>query len=134
MKTNILQIKKSMKGEVDTRKKKLFSLWSELEETEQSMYTLEKDCTLLSKEHSDALDKAAQAASSIKSETYRLEECTSENLHKYQVEIGNILQQSEQAKAAIESMKSSILGLNLLTIWLRSVMSRFGRLQAKFLP
>lgn len=105
MKTNILQIKKSMKGEVDTRKKKLFSLWSELEETEQSMYTLEKDCTLLSKEHSDALDKAAQAASSIKSETYRLEECTSENLHKYQVEIGNILQQSEQAKAAIESMK-----------------------------
>lgn len=105
MKTNILQIKKSMNGEIDSRKKKLFSLWSELEEAEQSMYTLEKDCSLLSKEHSDALDKAAQAASSIKSETYRLEECTAENLHKYQVKIGNILQQSEQAKAAMESMK-----------------------------
>lgn len=105
MKTNILQIKKTMKGEVDARKKKLFALWAELEETEQSMYTLEKDCILLSKEYSDALDKAAQAASSIKTETYRLEECTAENLHKYQVRIGNILQQSEQAKDAMESMK-----------------------------
>lgn len=105
MKTNILQIKKTMKGEVDSRKKKLFTLWAELEETEHSMYTLEKDCILLSKEHSDTLDKAAQAASSIKTETYRLEECTAENLHKYQVRIGNILQQSEQAKDALESMK-----------------------------
>lgn len=105
MKTNILQIKKTMKGEVDSRKKKLFVLWAELEATEHSMYTLEKDCILLSKEHSDALDKAAQAASSIKNETYRLEECTAENLHKYQVKIGNILQQSEQAKDAVESMK-----------------------------
>lgn len=105
MNTNILQIKKTMKGEVDTRKKKLFALWAELEDTEQSMYTLEKDCILLSKEHSDALDKAAQVASSIKTETYRLEECTAENLHKYQIRIGNILQQSEQAKDAVESMK-----------------------------
>lgn len=105
MKTNILQIKNTMKGEVDSRKKKLFALWAQLEETEHSMYTLEKDCILLSKEHSDALDKAAQAASSIKTETYRLEECTAENLHKYQVRIGNILQQSEQAKDAMESMK-----------------------------
>lgn len=105
MKTNILQIKKSMNDEVDARKKKLFSLWAELEETEHSLYTLEKDCILLSKEHSDALDKAAQAASSIKTETYRLEECTAENLHKYQIKIGNILQQSEQAKDAMESMK-----------------------------
>lgn len=105
MKTNILQIKKTMKGEVDSHKKKLFALWAKLEETEHSMYTLEKDCILLSKEHSDVLDKAAQAASSIKTETYRLEECTAENLHKYQVRIGNILQQSEQAKDAVENMK-----------------------------
>ena len=105
MKTNILQIQKNMKDEVDSRKNKLFTLWAELEETEHSMYKLEKDCVLLSKEHSDALEKAIQAASSIKTETYQLEECTAEDLHKYQVKIGNILQQSEQAKDAIESMK-----------------------------
>ena len=105
MKTNILQIKKTMQGETDSRKKKLFSLWSDLEETEHALYTLEMDCRLLSKEHSEALDKAVFAASSTKTEVYRLEECTAEALHKYQVKIGNILQQSEQAKAALESMK-----------------------------
>lgn len=104
-KTDVLQIKQNMKAEIDTRKKKLFSLWSGLEETEQSMYTLEKDCRLLSKEYSDALDNAAQESTSIKNEAYRLEECTATKLHEYQVKIGNVLQQSEQAKEAIESMK-----------------------------
>lgn len=36
MKTNIFQIKKTMQGETDSRKKKLFSLWSDLEETEHA--------------------------------------------------------------------------------------------------
>ena len=63
------------------------------------------DCRLLSKEHSEALEEAVFAASSIKTEVYRLEECTAEDLHKYQVKIGNIIQQSKQAKAALESMK-----------------------------
>lgn len=105
MKTSILQIKKTMKGEVDARKNKLFSLWSELVVTEQSMYTLEKDYILLSKEHSDALDKAAQSAASIQTEVYQLDECSAKELHEYQVILGNILQQSEQAKKSIESMK-----------------------------
>lgn len=105
MNTNILQIKESMADEVDRRQKKLFSLWSELETIEHSMYSLEKDCILLSKEHRDALGEAVQAASSIKTEIYRMEECTAENLHKYQVRLGTILQQSEQAKDAMESMK-----------------------------
>lgn len=105
MKTDILQIKKNMQDEMDSRKKKLFSLWSELEETEHSLYTLEMDCRLLSKEHSDVLDKAVLAASSTRTEVYRLEECTAEALHEYQVKIGSILRQSEQAKTALESMK-----------------------------
>lgn len=105
IKTNILQIKKTMQGETDLRKKKLFSLWSDLEETEHTLYSLEMDCRLLSKEYRDALDNAVFAASSTKAEVSRLEECTAEDLHKYQVVIGNILQQSEQAKADLESMK-----------------------------
>lgn len=105
MMTNILQIKKTMQGEIDSRKKKLFSLWSDLEETEYALYTLEMDCRLLSKEHTEALDKAADAASSTKTEVYRLEECTAEELHKYQVKIGTILDQSKQAKVDLENMK-----------------------------
>ena len=106
MKTSILQIKKNMPSELETRKKRLFTLWSELEKIEQSMYTLEKDCILLSKEHRDALEEACRAASTLKNEIYRLEECTAEKLHGYQVRIGSILQQSEQAKDAMESMKT----------------------------
>lgn len=105
MKTNILQIKKTMQGETDSRKKKLFSLWSDLEETEHALYALEMDCRLLSKEYRDALSKATEASNWMKTETYRLEECTVEDLHRYQIRIGIILQESEQAKNAIENMK-----------------------------
>lgn len=112
MKTDILQIKKSMKEEVDSRKEKLFSLWSELERTEYSMYMLEKDCILLSKEHRDALNIAAQAASSISTEASQFEKSTTENHHKNQVKTGEILQQSGQAKYAMESIKKQQLGGN----------------------
>lgn len=105
IKTDILQLKKSMKEEVDSRKKKLFLLWSELEKIEHSMYMLEKDCALLSKEYSNALNRASETAASIKAETYQLKECTAENYHKYQVRIGNTLQQSKEAKEAIDNMK-----------------------------
>lgn len=104
-KTNIHMVKKNMEVEMEARKKKLFSLWADLEATEQSMYTIEKDFFLLSKEYGDSLSKAAQEASSLKNETYRLEECTAKIRHEYQVKIGSILQHSEQAKEAIESIK-----------------------------
>lgn len=105
MKTSILQMKKNMQREVGVYRENLFALWTELQEIEHTMYTLEKDCLLISKEYSDTLNQAEQDASSVKSETYRLEECTAENLHNYQVRIGNILQQSEQAKGTLEEMR-----------------------------
>lgn len=112
MKTDILQIKKSMKEEVDRRKEKLFSLWSELERTEHSMYMLEKDCILLSKEHRSALDIAVQAASSISVEASQLEGCTA-------VKTGDVIHQSEQAKYAIESIKKQQLGVNFFNAFVK---------------
>lgn len=106
LKTDILQIKNSIKSEINMRQEKLLSLWSDLENTENALYALEMDCKLLSKEYREAIEKADQAASFIKTETYRLEECTEENLFKYQIRIGNAIQQSEQAKSALESMKN----------------------------
>ncbi len=103
--TNIMQIKKTIQGELDGRKQKLFSLWSDLEDTEHSLYALEMDCKLLTKEHQTGLEKAAQAASAIKSEAYRMEECSADKLHSFQVRMGDVLQQSESSKNSIESMK-----------------------------
>lgn len=103
--TNILQIKEKMTEKIDAHQHKLFVLWTELEKTEQSIYTLEKDCNLLAKEYVNDLDKAVQKASALKEETYRLEKCTDDNFHKFHVKIYSILQQSEQAKVAIENIK-----------------------------
>jgi len=103
--TNIMQIKRSMQREINTRKEKLFSLWSDLEETEHLLYGLEMDCRLIVKEHQTGLEKAAQAASAIKSEIYQMEECYADKLHSFQVRMGNVLQQSESSKDSIESMK-----------------------------
>lgn len=103
--TDIMRIKKTMQGEIECRKEKLFSLWSDLENTEHSLYALEMDCRLLMKEHQMGLEKAAQEAAAIKSEAYRMEECTAEKLHSLQVRMGNVLQLSESSKDSIDSMK-----------------------------
>ena len=65
-KTDILQIKNSIKSEINMRQEKLLSLWSDLENTENALYALEMDCKLLSKEYREAIEKADQAASFIK--------------------------------------------------------------------
>lgn len=106
METDIMQIQARIKPEMERRRQQLFSLWHELEQTEQAMYMQEKDCILLSKEYSDTLNKSSLDASQLKTEVYRLEECTAEQLHKYHVKIGSLLQQSEQAMDALKSMRS----------------------------
>lgn len=105
MATDIMKLHKSMRDELLQRKKKLFSLWSELEKTEQAMYTLEKDCLLLSSEHSSCLKESTAAAAALKNEIYKREECSAELLHGYHIRIGSILQQSEQAKDALNGMR-----------------------------
>lgn len=107
LRTNVLQISNTMEKELNSRKEKLFSLWAQLESIEQSMYILEKNCYLLSKEYKDTLEIAAQAAVAIKNEVYRLEECTRENLHQYQIKMGEIIQRSEQSKGILEDMMKS---------------------------
>ena len=104
-KTNIMQVKRTMQGEIDARKQKLFSLWSDLEDLEHSLYILEMDCQLLIKEHQTTLERSVQSAAAIKTEAYKLEECSEEMLHSFQVKMGYVLQLSEQAKDAIESMR-----------------------------
>lgn len=103
--TNIIDVHKSISKEVDKRKESLFSLWSELEKTEQSLYQIELDCRLLTKEHQTGLIQAAQTASAIKAETYRMDECAADKLHSYQVRLEDARKQSKTAMDALESMK-----------------------------
>lgn len=105
MQTDILQIKKGMQGEIEKRKQKLLALWSELEKTEHALYMIETDCKLLVKEYQIGLETAARTAANIKSQTYKLEECEADKLHSFQIQLGDVLLQSESSKESLESMK-----------------------------
>lgn len=103
--TAIVQIQSEFPSEIESRRKRLFQLWGELQQIEAQMVTVEKDCLLLSKEHKETLDRASSEAASIKVTAYKMDQCTAEQLHKYQTQFGDLLYQSEQAKASIDSMR-----------------------------
>lgn len=105
LETKLLQIKKGIQREMDSRKDKLFTLWSTLEEIEHSLYVLEMDIRLIVKEYQTELEKASQTANSLNSEVSRMTECGKESMHAYQVKLESVFQQSEQAKDNIESLK-----------------------------
>ena len=105
LKTDILQIKETMQNQIETRKKKLFSMYKKLEEEEDSLYVLETDCRLLLEEHKKTLEQSAYTSGSIKEEVYRLEDCTEEDFSKYQIKIGSVLWQAEQAEVALATIK-----------------------------
>lgn len=103
--TPIVQIQAEFPNEIDSRRKKLFDMWKQLESVEHEMLAVEKDCLLLVQEHKDALTSASSAAVSLKNQTYKMEECPADKLHKYQTQFGDLLYQSEQAKSSVDSMR-----------------------------
>ena len=104
--TAILQIQSEFPAEIESHRKKLFQLWKELQQVESQIVAVEKDCVLLAKEHKETLDKANSVAASIKAKAYTMEECTAEQFYKYQIQFGDLLYQSEQAKVSIDSIRS----------------------------
>lgn len=103
--TVIVKVQSEFLSEIETHRKKLFQLWEELEQTESKIMEIEKDCDLLIKEYKKSLGKASAEARSIKSRVYQMEQCTAEELHKLQIQLGNSLNQSEQAKGSISSIR-----------------------------
>lgn len=103
--TTIIQIQSDFPAEIESHRKKLFQLWDDLKQVESQIVAVEKDCLLLVNEHKETLEKANSEATSIKAKVYKMEQCTAEELHKYQTQFGNLLYQSEQAKASIDSMR-----------------------------
>lgn len=103
--TPIARYQQEMPREIDTRRQSIFELWSKFKQVEQDLCNLEMDCRLIVNEHSESLQKASSTASSLKTKMYSLKECTADELHHYQVELGAVLRQSEESKKALENMK-----------------------------
>lgn len=103
--TAILQVQSNFSAEVEASRKRLFQLWEELKQVESKMVVVEKDCLLLVNEHMETLWKVDSKAASIKVKAYKMEQCSAEDLHKYQIQFGDLLYQSEHAKTSIDSMR-----------------------------
>lgn len=103
--TPIVRTQLEFEEELSRRRRKLFDLWSEIEKIEQEMTTIEQNCRLLISEHIDTLNSAKTEATYIKNQSYKLNECRNEELHSYQVRLGNILSQSDRSKNEVEAMK-----------------------------
>ena len=105
LQTGILELGKNLPVEMEKRKERLFSLWADLENTEHALSVLEMDCGLVVREYRNSLDEAAQTASSLKNEIYRMDECISKNQHYFQIMLETTLRLSDTSKEAIENMK-----------------------------
>lgn len=105
LETNVLQLKSSMDKEISLKKETLISLWTDLKKIEDSMYILDKEYKLVEQEYRESLNSAGKEMGILKSQIYRLEECTAEELHDYQIKISCFLKQSEEAKDNIELLK-----------------------------
>lgn len=103
--TAIIQIQSEYPAEVESHRKRLFQLWEELEQIEGKIVSVEKDCLLLVHEYKVTLDKSNFEAASIKAKAFKMEQCSAEDFHKYQIQFGELLYQSEQAKNSIDSIR-----------------------------
>lgn len=104
--TRVTNMPLEIKKQMESKRKRLYDLWCDLEATEQKLYMKEMDCRLLSREYQDALQSAHSTASSIKSATYKSDQCTEKELHNYQAQLGATLRQSEQTRESLANMKA----------------------------
>ena len=105
-KMKLLEMAENEQREIDSRKRKLYLLWSDLEKIECELYREEMNYCLCSQEYKKILEEAAHKASSIKAEVYeKFAECSESEFYKYQIEIGSVVLQSEQAKSSLEIIK-----------------------------
>ena len=102
--TKIGQIRENMQMEINGRKQKLFSLWSDLEATEQSLFEIEADCRLLMKDYQTSMKNAIQEASDIRAEAGEKTECTAYERHSILSRMGSVLQQYTSARDTIRRM------------------------------
>lgn len=106
--TPIMRYKSEAHSNFRKKYKELFELWTQLEKTEQEMHVIEQECKFLLNEHKISLDNSKSEAAQIKDQSYKLNECTSEELNKYMIRLGNVLNLSDTSKREIELMRKQL--------------------------
>lgn len=101
--TGIIDIRDNIQKEIDSKKQELFSCWLNLCDIEGSLYIFEKKIDLCILEYRNSITVAAVNIEKIISEMY--DECSEKAFFSFELQLGAILQQSEQAKDAIIQIK-----------------------------
>lgn len=105
LETNIMSLQKNMEKELQTRQEKLFTLFSELEETEQKLYALELDCSLIITEYQRGLNAASTIATGVKQDVDNKTECTPEDFYANRIKLKQAELLSTQSKTALDQAK-----------------------------
>lgn len=106
--TPIVRYKNEFFSELQEKQNKLFEFWTQLEKMEQEMYVIEHECKFLLNEHKISLDNSKNKAAQIKTQSYKLNECTSEELNNYMIRLENVLKQSDSSKKEIELIRKQL--------------------------
>ena len=109
METDVIQIRRDAAAEIEDRKRKVFGLWSEMQQTEQAMLTLEADMRLSAKEYAMDLQASKKRADSICQEVRQLSECAEERRRRIQVRLSGIMGLLEQAQKSAAQLKDGPL-------------------------
>ena len=103
--TSLLHCQSEAAFDIQRSREIVFDLWTQLKQIEHEMYCIEQDCKLLIVEHKTTLEQAKNDAAYIKNKMSKQKECTSDEAHKMEMDLQNILNQSEQSRKAIDIIK-----------------------------
>ena len=104
---SIKEMQADLHSIIESSRKDLFSLWTELKGIESKMKELE-GCYLLNiSEHTDLLTKVNSEAKALEQNVKNLHECTESEAYEYQLRFVDLKSRSESAKRAIISHNSS---------------------------
>lgn len=103
--TYLTSLCQSLGKKVEEKRSRLFAEWQTLQKIEQDLIVIQMNCRLRAREYQDALDNAKMKAESIKLEANKRVDLSDAEVHSFRVRMGTVLQQSEQARQALDDFK-----------------------------
>ena len=103
--TYLIDLHQSLEKKVAEKRNRLFVEWQKLQKIEQDLIVIQMNCKLRAREYQDVLDSAKIKSESIKLEANKRVDLSDAEVHSFRVRMGAVLQQSEQARQAIDDFK-----------------------------
>lgn len=103
--TYLTDLHQSLEKKIAEKRNRLFAEWQKLQKIEQDLIVIQMNCRLRAREYQDALDSAKIKSESIRLEANKRVDLSDAEVHSFRVRMGTVLQQSEQARQALDEFK-----------------------------